>query len=152
MWNRVFSSTRLRKSTAASCPACVVSPSSVCEDVVEHSHLRKCPGVNSIENGNRIVVSTVTPVRSGKKNTCVDKCTWHLFFDAPRIVLVLDICRLLAIVAVEVAERAASLPDNLDVEGPVVCNLPAEFVAVADVEFPSDTSRNLSLTPRNCAL
>jgi hypothetical protein len=55
-------------------------------------------------------------------------------------VLALDVGRLFALVAVEVAETTAPLLDDLDTERAVVLDVPAKHVAVVDVEFPADTA------------
>ena len=72
--------------------------------------------------------------------------------DAPRVVIGRDVGLSVTVVSVEVAERAASLLDDLDAEGPVVFDVPAKPVAVVDVELASDASGDVCLGPRHRTL
>lgn len=59
-------------------------------------------------------------------------CARHLLdVDAPGVVIDRDVGLLVTIVAVGVAERAASLLDDLDTERAVVLDTPAERVSVS---------------------
>jgi hypothetical protein len=77
----------------------------------------------------------------------------HLFgVDAPCIVLVRDLRLVLTVVAVEITERAVTLLDDFDSEGSIVCDAPAEFVPIVDIELSTDASRNVRLISRYLAL
>lgn len=59
-------------------------------------------------------------------------CARHLLdVDVPGVVIDRDVGLLVTIVAVGVAERAASLLDDLDTERAVVLDTPAERVSVS---------------------
>ena len=72
--------------------------------------------------------------------------------DAPRVVVALGVCHLTAVVPVEVTERTAALLDDSHTECAVIFDVPAEFVAVVDVQFLADVGGNVRLIPRNLAL
>jgi hypothetical protein len=58
----------------------------------------------------------------------------------------------ITVVAVEITERATTLLDDLDSEGSIVLNVPAEFVAVVDIELSTDVGGNIRLISRDLAL
>jgi len=94
------------------------------------------------------VVYTVLPVRRREENSRVDECAWHLVVaDAPRVVVLCNHCLFVTVVAVEVTERTGPLLDDIDPERAIVFDVPAQFVAVVDVELPADMSGNVRLVP-----
>lgn len=58
----------------------------------------------------------------------------------------------LTIVAVEVAERAVSLLDDLDAKRTVGIDMPPESVPVIDVELSANAGGNVCLITGNCTL
>jgi hypothetical protein len=67
-------------------------------------------------------------------------------------VLVRDIRLGLTVVPVELIERAAALLDDVDSEGSIVLDAPAEFVTIVDIEFSTDASGNVRLISGYLAL
>jgi len=121
--------------------------------IIEDHCLRKPSGVDAPKNRKPVVVSPVAAVGGCKENRRIDDCTGYLLVvDASGVVVARDIGFLIAVVAVERAEGAAALLDDLHANTPLVFDPPAEFVAVADVEFPPDARGNVCLIARDFAL
>lgn len=60
------------------------------ENVVKIEYFRERSIVNASEHGKRDTVGYISPVRSGKRDCCVDQCTRHLLnldVDAPSVVI-----------------------------------------------------------------
>ena len=75
---------------------------------------------------------TITAVCHGEEDGRIEKCARQLLdVDAPGVVIDRDVGLIVTIVAVGVAERAASLLDGLDTERAVVLDTPAERVSVS---------------------
>jgi len=58
----------------------------------------------------------------------------------------------ITVVAVEIVERAMTLLDDVDSEGSIVLDAPAEFVAVVDIELSTDVGGDVRLISRYLAL
>jgi len=122
------------------------------EHVVEDDCFRERSVVDAVEHRERGIVGSISPVCGGKEDCRIDECPRHLLdVDAPGVVLARDIGRLLTSVAVEVGERARLLLDHLDSDAPVILELPAELIAIIDIEFTPNPGGDVCLVSRHLA-
>jgi hypothetical protein len=125
----------------------------LCEDIIEDYRLREVGSINTSKNWERVVVRTVATIHRCKENCRIYERPRHLFgVYAPCVVLGCGLRFLITVVAVEITECTATLLDDVDAERPIVLDVPAEFVAVVDIEFSTDVSGNIRLIPGHLAL
>lgn len=109
--------------------------------------------VDATEDQKRAVVGAIALICGGEENGRIDECPGHsLGVDAPRVVLGGRVGRPPAVVPREVGERAVLLPHHFDADAAVVLDVPAEVVAVVDLQLVSDTRRDVGPIPRHLAL